>query len=213
MMNFAARLFLPFFFLAASSHVVAGSAEDTIKTATNNVINELTNDANKSRLENDKTVFVNELIETHIEPSLDFDRMIRSVLGKNWRKANDEQRTKFRAEFRTLLLRTYGNALGEYSGQKVKYLPVSAKRNSDEETLVKTELEQEGGFPVPVDYYLYKTEKGDWKVFDLSIDSVKLVANYRRSFTKSIRQEGLEKFLVSLAERNKQAAAKKKDAK
>jgi len=143
-----------------------------------------------------------ELVNQIVLPHFDFERMSSWVLGKYWRRATPEQRKAFEEQFRTLLVRTYAKSLSSYTDNKITYLPF---RGTLEQTDVKvrTEVDQPGGFPIPIDYDLYL--KGDeWKVYDVTIDGVSLVTNYRTTFANQIRQNGLDKLISSLDERNKQ---------
>ena len=142
-----------------------------------------------------------DLVEEIVLPHFDFERMSSWVLGRYWRTATPEQRKRFVAEFRNLLVRTYAKSLASYSDNKITYLPFRG-RPGQNDVKVRTEVDQPGGFPIPIDYSLYL--KGDeWKVYDVTIDSVSLVTNYRTTFANQIRQEGLDKLIASLADRNK----------
>ena len=82
-------------------------------------------------------------------------------------------------------------------------LPVRMQKDGQEAT-VRTEVQQDAGFPIPIDYRMYV--KGDaWKVYDVSVDNISLVANYRTSFAQEIRKDGLPKLIARLADRNKEA--------
>ncbi len=141
-----------------------------------------------------------ELVNRIILPHFDFSRMSRWVLGKYWRGATDAQRERFIAEFRTLLVRTYATALLEYSDQKVEYQPVREATDATDVT-VRTAVKQPGGFPIPINYSMF-FEGGEWKVYDVTIDGVSLVANYRSAFTSQIQRGGLEQLIGLLAQRN-----------
>lgn len=144
------------------------------------------------------------VVEQYILPHFDFERMSQLVLGKNWRSATPEERQQFVEEFRLLLVRTYATAMLKYSDQKIHYLPARG-RAGDGDAVVQTEVEQSGGPPIPIDYSLYR--KGDaWKVFDVKIDNVSLVVNYRGTFASEIRGGGLAALIQKLRERNQQAA-------
>jgi len=144
------------------------------------------------------------LIKDIILPHFDFDRMSRWVLGVNWRRASPKQRDRFEAEFRDLLVNTYGYALLRYDNQKIRYLP-SHRDQSSGEVLVRTQIRQADGQPIPVDYRLYD-KQGEWKVFDLSIDGVSLVSNYRNSFAEQIQQVGMDGLIKHLEQHNRQSA-------
>jgi len=144
------------------------------------------------------------LVEEIVLPHFDFNRMAKMVLGKYWRRASDEQRRRFAEEFRFLLVRTYAASMLEYTDQKIDYLPYRAGPDADEAT-VQTEVEQDGGFPVPIDYKLFR-DNGEWKVYEVVIDGVGLVINYRSSFATEIRgKQGLDGLISKLKSRNDEA--------
>jgi len=144
-----------------------------------------------------------EIVSEVVLPHFDFERMSRWALGKYWRKATVSERTQFIQEFRALLVRTYAKALNDNYDQKIDMLPVRMRKGGKEAT-VRTEVQQSAGFPIPIDYKMYI--KGDaWKIYDVSVDAISLVANYRTSFSKEIRKNGIPKLIARLADRNKQA--------
>ncbi len=145
------------------------------------------------------------LTEEKILPHFDFERMSRIVLGRNWKSANKEQQTQFVNEFRTLLVRTYSSALAKYRNQTINYKPMRAAA-ADTDVTVKTEIVQPGGPPVLVDYSLQKEDDG-WKVYDVVIEGVSLVTNYRGQFANEIKQGGMDGLIQRLADKNKQGSA------
>ncbi len=146
-----------------------------------------------------------QLVDKIILPHFDFEYMSQMVLAKYWRRANAKQRAAFTDEFKMLLVRTYATSLNEYADQDIIYLPFRAGNKADQ-AVVRTEVEQAGSFPIPIDYQLHR--KGDdWKVFDVVIDGVSLVTNYRSSFAREIRKDGLDQLIKTLAERNRQATS------
>ncbi len=144
------------------------------------------------------------LAEEKILPNFNFDRVSRLVLGKNWTNATPEQKAAFQAEFRTLLLRTYATALSKYKNQVIEYKPLRLDDGANTAT-VKTLILQPGGQPVAVDYALEK-QTDAWKVYDIVIESVSLVTNYRGQFAQEIRQNGLDSLIKKLADKNKAAS-------
>jgi len=143
-----------------------------------------------------------DLVEEIVLPHFDFQKMSSWVLGKYWRRATPEQRRHFTEEFRNLLVRTYAKSLSSYTDNKITYLPFRGSAGQDDVT-VRTEVDQPGGFPIPIDYSLYLKD-GEWKVYDVTIDGVSLVTNYRTTFANQIRQDGLDKLIATLADRNRQ---------
>jgi phospholipid transport system substrate-binding protein len=148
------------------------------------------------------------LAEEKILPNFNFDRVSRMVLGKNWTKATADQKAAFQTEFRTLLLRTYATALSKYKNQTIEYKPLRMEEGASVAS-VKTSILQPGGQPIGVDYSLER--KGEvWKVYDIVIEGVSLVTNYRSQFAQEIRTNGLDSLIKKLADKN--AAAKTKSS-
>ncbi len=146
------------------------------------------------------------LAEQKIVPNFDFDKVSRMVLGKNWTIATPDQKAGFQNEFRTLLIRTYASALSKYRNQTIEYKPFRLMGDSDIAS-VKTQIVQPGGQPIEVDYTLVKQPEA-WKVYDIVIEGVSLVTNYRGQFAQEIRQNGLDSLIKKLTDKNKAAQAK-----
>jgi phospholipid transport system substrate-binding protein len=142
------------------------------------------------------------LVEEIVLPRFDFQRMSQLVLGKHWRRAKPEQKKAFVVQFRELLVRTYATALLNYSGQEIEYPPIQWKPE-DGRVMVKTVLRENGAPPVPIDYKLYLKD-GEWKVYDVVIDNLSLVSNYRSNYSSKIRRHKLDGLIKMLAERNRQ---------
>lgn len=174
--------------------------EDLVAKTTDKITSALRAEQDKIKT-NPKRLY--EIVDEVVLPHFDFERMSRWALGKYWRKAKKSERAQFIQEFRVLLVRTYAKALNDNYDQKIDMLPVRMRKGGKEAT-VRTEVQQSAGFPIPIDYKMYI--KGDaWKVYDVSVDAISLVANYRTSFATEIRKDGLPKLIARLADRNKQA--------
>ena len=146
------------------------------------------------------------LAEEKIVPNFNFDKVSRMVLGKNWTKATPEQKTAFQAEFRSLLIRTYATALSKYRNQAIEYKPFR-KASESNIASVKTLIVQPGGQPIAVDYTLEK-QADAWKVYDIVIEGVSLVTNYRGQFAQEIRTNGLDSLIKKLGDKNRAAEVK-----
>jgi len=146
---------------------------------------------------------LHEIVTENVLPNFDFERMGRWTLGKYWRNANQQQREEFIKEFRALLVRSYGRALVDYADAEIVYLPLRMK---DDEAQVKvhTELSRPHDNAVKITYSLHSTKNG-WKVYDVAIEGVSLVTNYRSSFMSKVRQDGLDQLINQLAANNKKA--------
>ena len=148
------------------------------------------------------------LAEEKIVPNFNFDHVCKLVLGKNFSKASKEQQDAFEREFRSLLIRTYASALSKYRNQTIEYKPLREGAD-DKDVVVKTQILQPGRQPLAVDYSLEQV--GDvWKVYDISIEGVSLVTNYRGQFSNEVRQTGMDGLIQKLADKNKSNAAGKK---
>lgn len=140
------------------------------------------------------------LVEGIVLPHFDFERITQSAVGRHWREATPAQREALVNGFRQVLVRTYAQALLGYSGEEIRYLPVKPGRQSDSVT-VSTEVRGRGAPPIPIDYRLY-LKGGAWKVYDVVVDNVSLVSNYRSSFAAQVRQGGIDGLIARLQEMN-----------
>ncbi len=134
-------------------------------------------------------------------PHIDFRAMSRYALGRYWREATGNQRARFTREFRNLLVRTYGAALQKYSDRQVIYLPFLGKPG-DKTAVVKTEVKQAGGGPnIQINYSFYKVHS-IWKMYDISIDGVSLVATYHSTYAELVQKQGIDALIASIARSN-----------
>jgi phospholipid transport system substrate-binding protein len=154
---------------------------------------------------------VAELAEAKVLPHFDFQRMTRLAVGRNWQQASDAQKERLVKEFRTMLVRTYSSSLTAYRNQTIEVKPTKMSPG-DNETTVRTQVIQQGGPPIPIDYAMEKVGN-DWKVYDVVIDGASLVTTYRGSFNEQIQKGGIDGLIKTLADRNKSpeppAAARK----
>ena len=127
---------------------------------------------------------VYELVEQIVLPNFDFTTMAASVLGKHWRGASDDQKLRFTQEFKLLLVRTYAKALVDNMDRKIATQPLRAADGATDVT-VHTEIPQQGGFPLPINYSM-EIKDGAWKVYDVDIDGISMVKNYRTTFANEV---------------------------
>ena len=172
------------------------------RTTTQEVLTILKQD---KELQNGNLNKVYQLVEAKILPNFDFNRMTQLALGKNWPRATARQKQELVTEFRNLLVRTYSSSLTAFSNQTVEFKPLTMKPN-DTDVTVRSEIRQPGGQPIPIDYSMYKTPFG-WKVYDVTIDSVSLVTNYRASFANTIRQNGIDGLIKTLTDQSARGGA------
>lgn len=151
------------------------------------------------------TQFVNETIYPHT----DFDKISALVLGKLWKTATSDEKERFKHEFQTLLIRTYSRAFIEFKEWSVHYLPLEMEDGATK-VVVKTEVLQPGIKPIGVDYRMELTDDGKWKAYDIMIEGVSLVTNYRTTFSNEVETKGsLSAVIDGLAKRNAEAMVPK----
>ncbi len=194
--------YLPFSLLLLaflnSAYANTESAEVIVKDTADKVIDRLVADRAELDAHPEK---IYSLIDELVIPHFDFVSMSKWVLGKtNWKSSTESQQDKFVDEFRTLLVRTYAKALLEYSDQEIKYLPAEGNPDSNV-VVVKTEVQQPGAKIVPINYSMH-ISGGEWKVIDVVVDGISLVATYRGEFATEIRKSGMDGLLAKLSERN-----------
>jgi len=189
-------LFLAVFFSINS--IAALGPEDLVRKTAEDVLFAINADQEIQKGNKEK---IYKLAEEKILPNFDFERVARLVLGRAWRSASEEQKKGFIIEFRTLLLKTYAVALSKYKNQKIKFKPT---RISEENTIVvvKSEITQSGAQPIRVNYALSK-DTGKWLVFDIVIEGVSLVTNYRSQFSSEIKRNGMDTLIKKLSKKNK----------
>lgn len=186
---------LPF---APAALAAVEDPQELVRQTANKVLADVT--AKKEQLENNPKQIL-ALVERTVAPHFDFQAMTRLALGRYWRQASDDQQNRLSNEFKDLLVRTYGSALLGYSGQEIQYQPVFGQSDAERVT-IPTRVTQRGAPPIPIDYRLHRSN-GKWKVYDVVIDGVSLVTNYRSSFSSEVRRGGIEGLIETLAERNR----------
>jgi phospholipid transport system substrate-binding protein len=177
--------------------IASSSIEAMIKDTADKVLEEMRTNAELYKKDPQK---IYELVDTLVLPHFDFASMTDLALGRYSEQVSPEQRPEIVHEFRLLLVRTYSSALLEYTDQKVVFLPMEGSE-ADGEVTVRAEIQQAGGFPIPIDYLLHNGEDG-WKVVDVSVDDVSLVTNYRSSFARAIKKDGVDGLIQTLRARN-----------
>src|SRR5580765_2023942 len=141
------------------------------------------------------------LINEKLLPHFNFVSMSALAMGQSWNKATPDQKKRVTDEFKTLLVRTYASALASYSEQKFDFRPLRAKP-TDTDVTVNVRVLQPGAQPVPIDYNMEKTAAG-WKVYDVLVAGVSLVANYRTEFANVVRTSGIDGLLKDLQAKNR----------
>jgi len=185
--------------LVTQPALAATVPENLIRDTSNKVLAELKQNADTYQSDPQK---IYRLVDELVLPHFDFSAMTDLALGRYKDKVNADQKPVIVQEFRALLVRTYSSALLEYTDQELVYLPMEGSE-ADGEVVVRTEIEQAGGFPIPINYSLRQGDAG-WKVYDISVDEVSLVTNYRSSFARAIKKDGVDGLIKTLRDRNQE---------
>jgi phospholipid transport system substrate-binding protein len=153
----------------------------------------------RGRLETDPA-YVHRLVDDLFLPNVDFDRVAGLVLGPFWRSADPEQREGFRREFKEMLIHTYASALNKLSEWEIRYPPMRLEPGQVD-VAVPTEILRGGAPPVEVVYRM-AFDGTRWRAYDVSVEGVSLLVNYRSTFVRLARQKGMDGLIRDLAERN-----------
>ena len=198
-------LMLGVFLMCSSVFAQEDSPDALIKKVTEDVLTIVRQDKD---IQNGNTKKAIELVEVKLLPNFNFMRMTALAMGKDWNKASPEQKKQLSDEFKTLLVRTYSNALTGYKDQTVRYKPTKMQAG-DTDVVVKTEVVQAGAKPIQLDYSMEKQAEG-WKVYDVIVAGVSLVTNYRDTFSQEVRANGVDGLIKMISAKNKQLEAGKK---
>ena len=203
------KFFVPFvlFFCSWSKGAVSAAELSPPQQAIENTSNQL-----QKRLQ-DKSFSQNfpqvvQFVDQLINPHTDFDKISELVLGKLWNSATPDEKTRFKQEFKTQLIRTYSRAFVEFKDWQIRFLPLEMEPGASK-VIVKTEVLQPGLQPVGVNYRMLLSN-GAWKAYDIVIEGVSLVTNYRSTFSNEVKTKGsLSAVIDSLAKRNAEALSAK----
>jgi phospholipid transport system substrate-binding protein len=179
---------------AADAVIDNTSPQKLIDTSSRALLADL--DANRAAYRKDINGLY-KVIDRVFLPHVDVDFAAQQVLGKNWRTATPEQRKRFVTTFYHSLLTTYGDALLDFTGDRMKVLPFQGDAAAPRAS-VRTEIKRSNGATVAVSYSLRKNEAGVWKVWDVVIEGISYVKSFREDFGLEIDQKGLEALLKRL---------------
>ncbi|HEY9278998.1 MAG TPA: ABC transporter substrate-binding protein, partial [Eoetvoesiella sp.] len=172
---------------------------DFVQVVGNNALQAVRNDANAQKGDLKR---INELVNQYVLPYVDLEKTTRLAAGQNWRKATAQQKKDLVEAFKGTLIRTYSGALSDV--HKIAALNILPFRGdvSATDVVVRSTFTQHNGPLLAVDYRLEKTDAG-WKIYDLNVEGIWLIQNYRNQFSQQISQNGIDGLIAALNEKNK----------
>ena len=181
-------------FAAGASTIDNSTPQKLIETSSKALLSDL--DANRAAYRKDiKALY--KVIDTVFLPHVDVSYAAQQVLGKHWRTASADQRKRFIDAFYRSMLTTYGDALLDFTGDRMRVLPFQGDPAADRAN-VRTEIKRSNGAAVAVAYSLRRDGAGKWKVWDVVIEGISYVKSFREDFGLEIDQKGLEALLKRL---------------
>ena len=198
-------IFYPFFLciallFATTTAVKAEEAPDAmLKRITQEMISSLRQSDQKL---NDDPRLIFRIVDKIIVPYIDWEVMSHWVVGRNaWAKATPNERQRFVAAFRNLLIRSYANTLKAYNNQTIDYLPVRGGTEGKGRIQINSVIRSPGQEAIRVSYRLAKKDSG-WKVYDISIEGVSLLKGFQSQFAAELQQQGLDKLIQRIQKHN-----------
>ena len=182
-------------FVAVATVAQAGEPTDQLKTHVDEVLKVLGNPALRAP---DKTEERREIVRKVANQIFDFEETAKRALGPHWASRTPAERKEFVALFTDLLERSYVTRIEQYGGEKVTY---AGDQVTGDQAVVKTRIVSKTGTDIPVDYRMQKTPAG-WRVYDVNIEGVSLVSNYRTQFNKIVQTESFQALVDRLKSRS-----------
>jgi len=182
---FAICLFLP------NHNVIASPAKDQLKITIDQILDILRNPSLKG---DEQAANRKASLKKAIHERFSFAKMSQLSLARHWKKRTDEEKKVFIDLFGKLLEETYISKIEAYTNEKVVYVKEFVKKKKAQvNTNIITDTAK-----IPIDYRMYKTKNGSWMVYDLVIEGVSLVGNYRSQFDQVLQKDSYDKLLEDL---------------
>lgn len=200
--NFKKIMMFGFFVAVMSLFQTANAQEDPVSVIKN------TSDQLFSTLKKEKSVLQKDpnkvygIVEQLLVPRFDFGTISQWVMGRSWRDATPVQRESFTIEFKRLLINTYAGVLLDYSDETLKVLPLPPNAAKGDEVTVRSEIISKDRPPIAINYSMIKSGS-KWMVYDVSVEGVSIVANYRSEIRELVARSGIDGMIDTLKRKNK----------
>jgi len=140
-----------------------------------------------------------------VAQSFDFTEMSKSALGYQWKKLTPQQQQEFTNVFISFIEDSYLSKLNDYRGQQVQF--IKASQDGADYAQVNTNIVREGKEPIHLDFRVMK-EGGAWKIYDVTVDAISIIANYRNQFNRVMNNQGYDTLIKDLKEKQASLAAR-----
>ena len=180
------------FMLLVASSASAGPATDQLRVGTDRVLKTLADPALRGP---DRVAERQKALREITDPMFDWAEMARRALGRHWQTRTDAERQEFVPLFRNLLERTYATRIERYNGEQITYTGESIE---GDQATVRTKILDRTNRELPIDYRMVRGPDGRWLIYDVLIEGVSLVANYRSQFDQIIRTASYERLVEKL---------------
>jgi phospholipid transport system substrate-binding protein len=191
---FTRGIFALFIVMALVLPAFAAGPKEGIKQTTDKIISLVSDPALKAP---SKTAEKEKLIRQAVDERFNWEEMARRSLATQWTKRTDAEKKEFTRLFSDLLERTYMKKVEDYSGEKVLY---EGETQDGDYATVKVKIVTQKNKDIPVEYRL-KKEGNNWLIYDISIEGVSLVNNYRTQFNSILLQSSYENLVKKLKEK------------
>ena len=184
-------------FLAAQPTQAEQQPDTLLRETMGTLLDEFSN--NRRELETDNCQLYS-LVNDLVRPRFAVGKIVRLILGKHFKVATAETRSRFTEAFMEIMIRTYATAMFEYTEQGLVPPPpeILESNESAGTVLLRQRVPVSGQAPVLVDYVMWKNNGGHWQILDIKIDHISLVLSYRLHYDPLIKNKGFDLFLFSL---------------
>lgn len=180
---------------AAAAAPAAPAAPDQVVRETTEKMQALIREHHKQYAADQESFY--KVVDDILVPRFDVRYIAQLVLGRNWRAASEEQRNRFTQAFKLMLIRSYANTLLEYyDSVKADWQPLRMAPDVTDVT-VRTTLTRDNGQPLPIGFSMHRVD-AEWKVYDISVEAISLVANFRSQFTAEIKRTSLDDVIARM---------------
>ncbi len=183
--------------------IAVKAPDETLKLAVAEIQTLL--DQNEAKYKADKTSYF-QMVNDKIVPHFDLPYVSRGVLGKNWRTATPDERSRFQSAFKNMLIRTYADAmLDNHDSVKAEWKPVRLAAGATD-AVVNSSLIRNGKPPIGIGFSMHLVND-EWKIYDITVENLSLVQNFRDQFNGQLKKATLAEVITKMESGQYTAAA------